>query len=386
MSNREVYYIGGMDSNQRGAVGTHTAGIISGFKTNGYRVIGVFLEGRTAHQKCDSEKLAHPSRSRLTLLSSIWSRVSLARKAKSVAGEKLIYHRFDPLLSPFVTTRNTILEYNDDVVAQIRFAAANGQWSPLGTLIRRLLYPTIFRISERYCFRRASVVVCVTDKLRKFVKSLEPRSNAIFIPNGSSAEFRPELEKKDSPADSILRIAHIGTLTHWDGLIELIEAISIFQKRNKTKNVSLCIVGHGNLHPKVLETIDRFGLQDIVTLIDQVTHQTAIEMLHSVDVVPLLKTIDSYGLSPMKFYEALALGCFLICSDIEHINEVKKDEGYVVPYPFTPNIISNAIEYVYNNRDSIRRSRPVRAKRAQFEHSWHKRVSDILMVIEAAHL
>ena len=380
----KMNYIGGLDSNQRGAVGTHTAGIISGFKENGFYTVGYFLEGVTPKEACDEEILVQSSSSKSVLIRAVLSRFALIRRANLIDERELAYHRFDPFLTPFLVSKNTIIEYNDDVLAQVKFAAANGQWSPLGTALRQLFYPVAFRLSERYCFRRARAVVAVTEKLKDFVLSVEPRANAIFIQNGSSAIYHPD-SSIDKPLDySILQIGHIGTLTHWDGLIDFLEGLEIFHKRNPTASVCFRIVGDGNLKPQIEKTIQRKGLEKSIFLEPSVSHADAIKILQSVDLVPLLKTIDSYGLSPMKYYEALALGCFLVCSDIDHINEVPDDSGIVVPFPFTSEDIATALEDVHRRLAQIRSTRKARAQRAQLENSWKNRVREIMSSIGGA--
>lgn len=378
MRQNRVYYLGGVDSNQRGAVGTHTSGIISGFKLNGYHTVGVFLDGVSPQEQCDSVVLVSTVGAKNPIVSAVMSRYALIRKIKKIDAQELTYHRFDPFLSPFVVRKNTILEYNDDVVAQVRFAAANGQWSKAGRLIRGFIYPTLFRVSERYCFRKVKAVVAVTKGLRKFVLSVEPNAQAIFVLNGSSASYEPENAKPLKDDEGTLRIGHVGTLTHWDGLIDFLKALNIFKNQNPSASVCFRIVGSGNLETTIIETVDRLGLQEAVTIEPSVSHKEALTILHSIDLVPLLKTIDSYGLSPMKYYEALSLGCFLICSDIDHINEVPEDAGIVVPFPFTPEQIASAIESAHRRLNQIRLDRVARAIRAKEENSWKSRVQELL--------
>lgn len=381
MSKKHVFYVGGLESNQRGAVGTHTSGVIRGFKENGYHVTGIFLEGGTPFEKCDREIIVPASRANFSPIKVVADRVSLIRAARKIEPHELIYHRYDPLLSPFIVTMNTIIEYNDDVVAQVRFAARNGQWSRAGSRIRLIIYPPLFRLAEMFCFRKSKAVVGVTAELCSFIKSLEPRSKPVHIPNGSSAAYDPDLVQHCSEDKFTLRIAHIGTLTHWDGLIDFLHGIADYRERNPSAALLFRIIGSGNIQKKIQDTVRELGLDDIVRLEPTVSHEDALEILHSVDVVPLLKTINSYGLSPMKYYEALALGCFLICSDIDHINEVPDDSGIVVPFPFTTQDITAALEAAHMRIFEMRSSRPERSRFAQSQHSWQRRIKDLLSYI-----
>lgn len=374
----KIFYIGGSSSDQRGAVGTHTSGIISGLKHNNVSVTGVFFDNALPTESCNEHILIDRPKHWPGPLRKIVERLAIILAASNVPSDALIYHRFDPLLSPFIVRKNMIFEYNDDVLAQVKFAAAKGGWSRSGRIARMFFYPKIFRLSEKITFRRARLVVCVTESLCDFVRSIEPHANAVFVPNGSDAVFNPDLVSSDFCEKSTIHIAHVGTLTHWDGLMELLSGIVILRREHVDVRFRLSIIGSGDLKADLVSRVSEFGLGDVVFFRDSMSHAEAVKFLHDVDIVPLLKTITSYGLSPMKFYEALSLGCFVLCTDVPHINEIPSDDGVVVGLPLDPAEIASAIKLAYEKKDEIRANRLQRAVRFQASNSWTARVKCIL--------
>jgi len=373
-----IYYLGVLGSGQRGAIGTHTAGIISGFQANDIRVVGLFLSNAVPSHSCDEVILLEPTQMHWAFINKFGDRLKLAMAARKLPKNAKKYHRFDPLLSPFVVDGLTVLEYNDDTVEQVRFAAKKAVWGFWGQLIRLAIYPSLFRFSEQISFTKSKVVVCVTSGLECLVKKIQPKANTVVVQNGSSAI----LQEKELPylnnCDEKIKIAHVGTLTYWDGLLELLDAVALFLEIEGENSIEMRIIGSGSAFYDITSRIRELGLQGVVQLEPPVNREEAIKILHGVDVVPLLKTISSYGLSPIKFYEARALGCYLICSNIAHINEISVEEGVVVSYPLVTEEIIEALVFVRRHLESIRADRASRSRSAQDFLSWQARVSQLM--------
>jgi len=375
MKTRNILYIGGLDSSQKGAIGTHTSGVISGFMSNGAHVHGVFLEGNEPNIRPQSLTLIRSTKVK-GRIGSIINRILIIINVKKLKNKfDLSYHRYDPILSMFLCKNVDILEYNDDVLNQVEHVRRLGGYSRLGGVLRKLFYPWLFTASEKKCFESAKRVVCVTQKLVDMVHKRQPRARTIFLPNASLAIFDPVCA---TDLDTKLRLAHVGTLTYWDGILELIDAIKKFVDLYPENPIRLDIVGGGALLKDIKLSIDEKSLQDYIFLHDPVPHGEALEFLHKIDVVPLLKTTHEYGLSPIKFYEALCLGRYLICTNIPHISEIDSDEGIVVPFPLSSDDVVETLKCIYDNLSNIRENSSRRAERARQAHSWHARMQFLL--------
>lgn len=382
MINKKILYVGGMDSGQRGAVGTHTSGVIQGFEENGANVHAVFLADQlpyylpktfTSLKAFKGGGVAKKVIDRLRI--SFW----VNRHAQDY---DFIYCRFDPFLSPLVVRKSAVLEYNDDFLAQIDYVADKGGFGRFGRRVRTsFVYRWLISSLERRCFLTAECVVCVTQKLSDFVKAKAPRSNTFFMANASSAKLDNDFVSVVN--DESLRLGHVGTLTLWDGLFELVEAMHLFKRKYPEKKINFIVVGDGAIKEELSDRVSELGLRGEVKMIPSLAHDDAQRMLYMVDVVPLLKTIEGYGLSPIKFYEALCLGRFLLCSNIEHINEIHPDFGLVVSYPLDKHEICEALSKLYDNLKGIRENAAFRASVALEQHSWTARVQSLLSNLEA---
>lgn len=201
--------------------------------------------------------------------------------------------------------------------------------------------------------------------------------NVLVLENASNVEFDANLSHSNNSND-VLRLGHIGTLTSWDGLSELINAIYLAIKNDSNIKIKLIIVGYGTEKINLETLVDYLHLKAVITFHDPVPHNEAIELLHNIDVVPLLKTINDYGLSPIKYYESLAVGRTLIVSDIEHINEIPEYIGKVAKYPLDTKDISNILTNLYYNKENIINRVGEISQYAQIHHTWDKRIDKLL--------
>ena len=122
-------------------------------------------------------------------------------------------------------------------------------------------------------------------------------------------------------------------------------------------------------------------LSEHIILKSSISHSEAISHLLKIDVVPLLKTINTYGLSPIKYYEALGLGCYLIVSDIKHINEVPKFAGTIVSFPLNINEIALKLLYIFSNISEIRQNRKAIINYANENHTWDMRINKLIQLL-----
>lgn len=373
----KLLYVGGFASAQKGAVGTHTLGILRAFQQSGVELHAIFLEDQVP-EGFDGPATIIPACRRPGLHKKLIDRFRIARAAARMAGGfDYLYERYDPFISPLIGRGDLILEYNDDFIDQIKFATASGHFGRFGALVRgSRLYTSLFKSIERYCFRRARLVVCVTQRLCETVSRREPESRTFCMLNGSDASYDPALDP--GRRDDVLRLGHIGTVTYWDGLKELFHGLAEFRAANPGKRAEVLIVGFGDLKPELISLAERLALDDVVEFRPSVGYREALACLHEVDVVPLLKTISSYDLSPIKFYEALCAGRLVLCSDIRHINEVDPEPGIVVGFPLNVGEISQAIASLHARLPEIRAGFEARSRSAREAHSWKNRVSSLI--------
>lgn len=376
----KILYVGGTTASERGAVGTHTAGVLRALDGHpNVELHGVFLSY--------AKPFYLPERTRLLDLPvprradekvrGLLRYARYVRRMRRELGDVATYVRFEPFLCPTIVNERTCIEYNDVFLEQIDIVARKGGWTPFGRWMRTSRgYQGAIQSSERYTFRRARLVVAVTNGLLDYCKKVCPSVAGLVVHNASDAspvDIRVGIGSEDE-----LRLAHVGTLTHWDGLHELISAIAIARQRKPTSQIRLKVVGEGAIRDDLVRQVRELALTDVVSFHPPVSQAEARAAVEGADVVPLLKTIDSYGLSPIKYYEALALGRTVIVSDIPHINEGPAFTSRVVKFPLDVAEIAGVLLELHANRERIRAAREEIAGYAQAVHTWDARVAALV--------
>jgi glycosyltransferase involved in cell wall biosynthesis len=379
---KKFLYIGGEDASQKGAVGTHTNGIINALDS----CISISLY-------CIFYKYAIPAytpndvfifnskkpQNYLKKIVNIFFYISYIKKNLKYNPVDYIYFRFDPffyfIFSFFRWEQKIIVEYNDIFIDQINFALNKGEWGRLGSMIRSsFIYKIFIRFNERNAFKNSYFTVTVTEGLSNYCNGIYKSTKYVILNNATNVKISGNIEKINGK----LKLSHVGTLTHWDGLEELIDALIIAKKIEKNFDFEFTIIGDGSLSKTLKNKITINNLSKQIKLKSSIPHTEAITHLLNIDVVPLLKTINTYGLSPIKYYEALGLGCYLIVSDIKHINEVPKFAGTIVSFPLDINEIALKLIYIFSNISEIRQKRKDIVNYANENHTWDMRINTLL--------
>ena len=156
-----------------------------------------------------------------------------------------------------------------------------------------------------------------------------PHSKALekisIIRNGvdpSVFEFKsPDLSKRNDD----LRLVYVGTVSPWQGIHVLLEAVELI---NKDMPCQLTIVGKQNRRRNrdLISQIERLGLKEKIQFVTAETPQEVCWQLHAADisVAPLMKTARNcvQGCCPLKIIEAMASGCPLIASGLPVVDEL----------------------------------------------------------------
>jgi glycosyltransferase involved in cell wall biosynthesis len=150
-------------------------------------------------------------------------------------------------------------------------------------------------------------------------------------------------------------------------------------KSKYKKDILFYIIGNGVMKEKIISLVTTLQLTDNVFFKDAMSFAEAIEYVKACNLVPLLKTIVSYQLSPIKFYEALGMGKPILSTDVEYINEIKNTKyGKVVSSPLSTSEISNAINFLFENAQYFIDKQSEIKNFALENHTWNQRVETIL--------
>ncbi|MFM5753442.1 glycosyltransferase family 4 protein [Aeromonas veronii] len=152
-----------------------------------------------------------------------------------------------------------------------------------------------------------------------------------LLPNGvDSTRFipKPRNEKlaEDVGVTNKVVIGFLGSVVQYEGVEYIIEATSILKKRG-VKNFSTLIVGDGAVIDQVKDLSSNLCLDDLVIFTGRVPHDHIEDYYSIVDICPLPRK----GLpvcemvSPLKPFEAMAMGKAVISSDVAALAEIVQD-------------------------------------------------------------
>ena len=187
------------------------------------------------------------------------------------------------------------------------------------------------RVMERACLNAADQIVTVSRVNRDaIVDRLEASqgnaSNKIsIIRNGVDPQVFSFKTPNLSDRTGELRLVYVGTVSPWQGIHVLLEAVELINKDTPCK---LTIVGKQNRrrNRELSGVIERLKLADQVQFVTADTPRQVCEQLHAADisVAPLMKTARNcvQGCCPLKIIEAMASGCPLVASGLPVVDEL----------------------------------------------------------------
>lgn len=164
---------------------------------------------------------------------------------------------------------------------------------------------------ESMVISRAEMIIVVTAESKDLVVHKYPTSSekVRLIPNG----FDPDILKMnsnsgDSENNFLCKFIYAGSLTWRRNLTSFFEAIAEMNRNGELIN-QIRIDFVGSVHQKHIENIEKFGLEDIVSIHGHVSHRDSIRKLIDANVCMLISAPEegSRTVIPSKIYEYLAL-------------------------------------------------------------------------------
>ena len=379
MSKIKILYVGGLNANQKGAIGSHTSGVIKSLKDNDkIDLQGLFFKNCLPHV-LPNVYYTFDSGLKFNPLSKILQIINFSlffRKLIQKNHYDYVYFRFDPFFAPIISRKNSIIEYNDLFLSQIKFAASKNEWTNFGKFLRlSTFYRLYVEFSEKFSFKKSALIVVVTKKLKDYCLKYSSDNKVLILKN---ATYRIGFDQFDRESDEFLTLGHIGTLTHWDGLTDLIYGMKRCLDYYPECKLRLFIIGEGSMKSEIVSLVNHLKMNHIVFIENEVSYKFVPELYKKIDVVPLLKTIEEYGLSPIKFYEALAYGKSLIVTNIPHINELPDYAGSIVDYPLNIDQIALVLNEMFLNKTKIRKNEKSIHDYAMQNHTWDSRIDFLL--------
>ena len=189
-----------------------------------------------------------------------------------------------------------------------------------------------WRDAETRTMRNADAVVTLSDGMRDEIVARGVPADLVFVvPNGVDvSNFMPQAP------DSALRaqlgipggipvIGYIGSLVQYEGIPDLVRAAALL--RDQGVNFRLLIVGSGADAGRISSVIQEANLGSLVVMPGRVPH-SEVRRYHSlIDLFAVPRTADRVCqlVTPLKPYEAMAMGRCVVASDVAAIRQVVRE-------------------------------------------------------------
>ncbi|HVL54226.1 MAG TPA: glycosyltransferase, partial [Vitreimonas sp.] len=202
-------------------------------------------------------------------------------------------------------------------------------WSPDAAVAERGEHYRLRYETENRCMQAADVVITIAEAMRDDIAARGvPRDRIHLLPNGVDPDaFAPE------PPDPELRrryglegrtvFGYVSTLDHpREGQELLVEATAILLRRGR--NVACLIVGDGRRRRELEQLARRTGVAGAVHFTGRVPHDQvrAHYALLDIFVVPRRNDRAARLVTPLKPFEALAMGKPLVVADLPALVEI----------------------------------------------------------------
>ncbi|MCW2748913.1 MAG: glycosyltransferase [Aeromicrobium sp.] len=284
-------------------------------------------------------------------------------------GEVIPRFRFGAFLEAYTT--GIIAQARRDKAALIH-SASNGYTGLAGTVAARTIgIPNIYEVrglneegrrsrDERYAQTRqyafayhletlaaneADRVIAITEALRNTLveRGVDP-GKILVVPNGVNTERFGPLDRDEALAkqyglEGKLVIGYVGSLNWYEGHDLLFEAVRRLRPRHPDMRV--LIVGGGQEYEHLLELRSELGLDDIIVMTGRLPFEQVEAHYSLIDIAPITRSSSpvTESTSPLKPFEAMAMGKTVISSDVAVMKEVFNGD--------------NGLLYTKDNADSL---------------------------------
>lgn len=238
--------------------------------------------------------------------------------------------------------------------------AASNHWNGLAavTTARRLGIPSIYEVRGlwevtrgsrdpnwmgggmyRYMARmeadaaaNADKVITITNALREelIARGVDERKITV-VPNGvETSRFTPRERNQELAARHGLQdktvVGYVGSILDYEGLGLLIDAAQ--KLKQERDDVAFLLVGDGAELAQFREKVESENLTDIVIFTGRVPHHEVEDYYSIIDICPFprLPLPVCEMVSPLKPFEAMAMGKAIIASDVAALSEIVKDQ------------------------------------------------------------
>ena len=176
--------------------------------------------------------------------------------------------------------------------------------------------------------RGATKVLAITQALKdELVTRGVDEEKIVLVPNGVDSERFTPLPRDEELAAQLgvtgkTVIGYVGTVVDYEGLDLLLQAAATL--RGRREDFHVLIIGDGAKLEELQASAAEQGLDDVLTFTGRIPHEEVARYYSIIDVtpVPRLPLPVCEMVSPLKPFEAMAMGKAVIASDVAALAEI----------------------------------------------------------------
>lgn len=180
--------------------------------------------------------------------------------------------------------------------------------------------------------KRADLVVTLAETMKEeFIREGIPEDKIFIVSNGvDTSKFIPKsyptqlAERLGLGSDSVI-IGHIGSIRKLEGLRWLFKAGKMLLSRHP--HIKILIVGDGDELEPLKRLAKELSLDSFVHFTGRVPHEDILDYYALIDIfaIPRVRSRVTELVTPIKPYEAMAIGKAVIVSDVAALREIIDD-------------------------------------------------------------
>lgn len=208
----------------------------------------------------------------------------------------------------------------------------------------------ISRSNEKYIiqvFENAAKVVCVSRALAKIISEYRSSDDIEVIGNVVDVGHFKLRANEQNKEMRFLTICHMNTKDQLlkKGLDILLEAWQEFSEKNH--DARLIVGGGGHAMKKAVEWCKRYGVEQTVEFVGQLSREQVVEQMQACDVFVLPSRYETFG---VVYIEAMACGKPIIAAANGGPDDFVKDFNGILIEPENTDALAEAMLYMTGHR------------------------------------
>lgn len=238
----------------------------------------------------------------------------------------------------------------------------------------------LVNILDRLNNKLSSGLVCVTRGLaQESIRRWANPATTVAIPNGArTSVMRPgdrlACRKQLGLPEGPVLIGFAGTFAPWQGLDLLVASAALVRKQTQL-DIRFALLGSGQSQAELQADIRRRELQDAFIILPPCPQEQVAVFLNACDaaVIPIHDPRKlRYGLSALKFWDALGVGLPVLTPKGADLDDVLADLNLPAVFdPADPQSLAGEIIRLAQNVDALRGRRQEIYQAVDAKYSWN---------------